>query len=184
MKTLLGTLVLALWSIGCGHEGIDTTDVNVTEVPAEDDFGVQQQGLVWSGCYIYPNKKTISLPNKSDLNVTAWPCVQWDADRVRAIIDVEWHNTGVAGIGSGHKFDSFSTHVRLERASNDADLRTNSCAQTSVINDKWDGSMRCATSWRSRGDGPYTSDGYIAYDKDDDGQGGFTWSLTGSPSFP
>ncbi len=83
--------------------------------------------------------------------------------------------------GGTRKFDNFDVRVRLER--HNTDYARGTCDYTSEINaDSSGGPKRCfGGADTSPRDGGWTADGYVAYNLDDDGEGGKTWSLHGSP---
>ena len=127
---------------------------------------------------------TVALPNRSDLIVEAWPCVLWDNDNAKAVLDLRWYPAVANPQGPDYKFDGFTATIRQEKASTLEVLRKTTCSFTSAINTGWEKSVRCSTPWRALGDGPYVADGRVEFDKANDASGWLNWALNASPSFP
>jgi hypothetical protein len=78
------------------------------------------------------------------------------------------------------KFDNFDVRIRLERW--DADYDKVSCSFESDINLYESDSDECGYVYSSSSrSGGWSVDGYVAFDLDADGEGGYKWSLHGSP---
>ncbi|MFG1998775.1 hypothetical protein ACGFNU_06465 [Spirillospora sp. NPDC048911] len=119
-------------------------------------------------------KKTFHPPGRSNTTVTARTCVQSDGTLKRGWVEISWIG------GTGAKFDDFVVTARLER--NDAERGYAYCPVTSDVNGSSTGSYTCdPLPVRTSQSGGWTGDGKIIYDYNDDGKGGFTWDLTGSP---
>lgn len=128
----------------------------------------------------------LNLPHKSDLKVSPTTCVYKNGAYTYARIKVMWSNTGERPWGSGHKFDDFEVIVNLERRVNgDSEDRVviqKTCDFTDEINADWDGYKFCTTGKTTYNSGyDWSGDGYLRYDKDNDGEGAFLRFLTGSP---
>ncbi|MFI8354969.1 hypothetical protein [Streptomyces cyaneofuscatus] len=92
---------------------------------------------------------------------------------------ISWNGNG-DGLAVG--MEKLKVNLRLER--NDADYRTGSNDYTSEVN-----AYESKTNWGfgtttyySSTSGGWTADGNVEWDINNDGKGGGTWSLGGSPS--
>jgi len=128
----------------------------------------------------------LDLPNKTDLKVSPTTCVYRNGAYTYARIKVMWSPDDEYPWGSGHKFDDFEVVVNLERRVNgDSEDRVviqKTCDFTDEINASWDGYKFCTTG-KTTYDSAYdwSGDGYLRYDKDNDGKGASLRFLTGSP---
>ncbi|MFI9846092.1 hypothetical protein ACIHFD_54345 [Nonomuraea sp. NPDC051941] len=83
------------------------------------------------------------------------------------------------GVWYGKRFDKFVVQARLER--DDRVIASQSCDLTDEINNEFDGSDTCTTSYvtSSAQDG-WIGDGKVTYNIDGDGKSDFTWNLHSS----
>jgi hypothetical protein len=134
----------------------------------------------------HQNSDTITLPSKTDLIVTPLTCVYKNGTYTYARIKLMWSPDDEYPWGSGHKFDDFEVIVNLERRVNGDDqdrvVIQKTCDFTDEVNATWDSQKFCTTG-KTTYDSSYdwSGDGYIRYDKDNDGKGASLWFLTGSP---
>lgn len=143
----------------------------------------------WTGpCYDEDlNLKNYDLPNKTDLQVVAQPCVKRDGNKLYAYLRVDWTPRYKPWYGSARKFDSFKIVAHLERrlngSSSDRVIAKHTCDITSQINDANDGIVTCKTPVYTAYDSDYdySSDGYIRADIDNDGESWSDWNIHGSP---
>ncbi|MEU5345244.1 MULTISPECIES: hypothetical protein [unclassified Streptomyces] len=125
------------------------------------------------------NSRTITLPGiEPDIDVDVKLCVYSEGNLHYAKAFVKWR--GSAG-HHGNRFDNFRVEVRLER-NNDMKTSSNS-PYTTLINRTYSNDINFNTpNYTSSLNGGWTADGLVQYDKNNDGEGGTTWSLTGSPA--
>ncbi|MFF4488310.1 hypothetical protein ACFY0F_17715 [Streptomyces sp. NPDC001544] len=81
--------------------------------------------------------------------------------------------------GGARKFDLFWVETRLEK--NDAAITYNGCDFTRAINDNETGGRTCGTASHTGSGTGWTADATVGYNIDLDGEGEFTWNLTGTP---
>ncbi|PZT74205.1 MULTISPECIES: hypothetical protein [unclassified Streptomyces] len=92
---------------------------------------------------------------------------------------IAWKDGG-GGLSTG--MDDVTVNLRLER--HDADYKTASGRYNGIMNLYQDGSGYAFStgSYSSSSTGGWTADGNVHWDINNDGAGGGTWSLTGSPA--
>ncbi len=95
-----------------------------------------------------------------------------------AFADVSW--TGGGG-GASTGMEKLELNLRLER--NGTDHKNQNFGLTAAVNLSQSDTMRITGSkFRSSTTGGWTTDGHMKWDIQNDGAGGGTWSLAGSPS--
>ncbi|WP_328909054.1 hypothetical protein OG230_05830 [Streptomyces sp. NBC_00234] len=117
--------------------------------------------------------KEFATPGEN-VDVSISLCVE----KVNGVFKARAYGTATDG-GGLRKFDSFIVEIVLEKS--DVMQKYQDCIFTTRINDNANSNLDCTSPGTSAA-GRYTADGSIYYDLDGDGQGGYTWQLTGSPS--
>ncbi|WP_371672615.1 hypothetical protein OG985_36205 [Streptomyces sp. NBC_00289] len=114
-----------------------------------------------------------------DLDLAVQLCVTRNSSNdYRAYADISW-NDGGGGVSAG--MEDLILNLRLER--NDADYRNEDFNINSPIRVNESGSTRVyGSTYRSSTTGGWTADGHVEWDIQNDGKGGDTWPLGGSPS--
>ncbi|MFF7260130.1 hypothetical protein ACFZCL_07545 [Streptomyces sp. NPDC008159] len=115
-----------------------------------------------------------------NLDVYVKLCVyRTSANNYYAKAYIDWADGG-GGLSTG--MDDLTVNLRLER--NDADYRTASGDYTGAVNtfQESSGNAFSTTNYYSTTTGGWTADGNVHWDINNDGAGGDTWSLGGSPS--
>ena len=125
----------------------------------------------------YTNNRSISLPNKPDVDVRMTLCVQRDGGLVQAQAYLSW--AGNYGWIGGDRFNSFSVQLRLERY--DDVKKSTSYSQLWGLNNQYSNSTSNNIYLTDRPAGGWSADGVITYDVAGDGLGATTWNLHGSP---
>ncbi|NGO11927.1 hypothetical protein G5C60_31075 [Streptomyces sp. HC44] len=122
--------------------------------------------------------KTFATPGDNTY-VEIQLCIQRVGDGYEATADVSWFNGGTSSIDGERKFDKFDVQVRVEQSnvvkgSRTCDIRydINSFPRSSELCSKFVTHDRTST---------WTADGKVVFDLDRDGEGAYTWDLTGSP---
>lgn len=128
-------------------------------------------------CANVQKKEFDTIGPNLDLAVTM--CVRRTAgNNYTAYADIAW-NDGGGGASTG--MEDLVLNLRLER--NNSDYRNENVSIKGAVNLSKSGSTRIATSsYHSTTTGGWTADGHIKWDIQNDGAGGGTWSLGGSPS--
>ncbi|KAF7586166.1 hypothetical protein BBP40_009332 [Aspergillus hancockii] len=128
-------------------------------------------------CSARQHKEFDTIGFNLDLYVTL--CVHRSADNYyHAYADISWQDGG-GGLSTG--MEDLILNLRLER--NDADKRNEDISIKGLVNYKDSGSARVTgTKYHSSTNGGWTADGHVKWDIQNDGKGGGTWSLTGSPN--
>ncbi|KAL4882976.1 hypothetical protein BJY04DRAFT_216694 [Aspergillus karnatakaensis] len=113
-----------------------------------------------------------------NLDLSVKLCVHRSASNYyHAYADVSWKDGG-GGLSTG--MEDLVLNLRLER--NDADKRNQNFNIAGSINYKESGSLRITgDTFHSTTTGGWTADGHVKWDIQNDGAGGGTWSLGGSP---
>ncbi|MFC7908616.1 hypothetical protein ACFYY9_22105 [Streptomyces nigra] len=114
----------------------------------------------------------------SNLDVYITLCVHRSGDGYyNAYADVTWKDGG-GGVSAG--MEDLELNLRLER--NDADYKNQNFG-LKAVNGSSSGAVRATgAKFRSSTTGGWTADGHVKWDIQNDGAGGGTWSLGGSPS--
>ncbi|MFF2021597.1 hypothetical protein ACFVW2_07270 [Streptomyces sp. NPDC058171] len=130
----------------------------------------------FSGCSPRQEKEF----STSGFNTEVWVAVCIDpagSGTYQATAHGGWVNGG--GV---KKFDNFDVQARVER--NNVRLTFTTCDYTAEINGQSSGTFMCSSPrYFTTNPAGLTGDGRVDYDLDADGAGGFSWNLTGSPSF-
>ncbi|NEC90592.1 hypothetical protein G3I71_33440 [Streptomyces sp. SID12501] len=128
-------------------------------------------------CSSQQHKEFDTVGVNLDLYVTL--CVHRTAGNdYYAYADIAWSDGG-GGASSG--MEKLVLNLRLER--NDADFENENVSIAGRVNYAIDGSTRVVGStYHSATTGGWTADGSVAWNIQNDGDGGGTWSLGGSPS--
>lgn len=85
------------------------------------------------------------------------------------------------GGGAINNFDNFDLQVRVERS--DVSKGSLTCDYTNSLNNNGTGAFSCGSaSTTSTADGGWTADATVYYNINQDGSGGYSWGLTGTPS--
>ncbi|MET8215414.1 hypothetical protein [Streptomyces hirsutus] len=128
-------------------------------------------------CSSQQHKEFDTVGPNLDLYVTL--CVHRSSDNYyNAYADISWKDGG-GGLSAG--MEDLVLNLRLER--NDADYKNQNFNIAGTVNYKDSGSTRVTGgSYHSSTTGGWTADGHVAWDIQNDGAGGGTWSLGGSPS--
>ncbi|GAA2367440.1 hypothetical protein [Dactylosporangium salmoneum] len=138
-------------------------------------------------CSLAANKKSLSLPGKTDITVHADTCIAHNGPYLYATLKFSWWANSDFPVGSGHKFDAFYIVSTLERRPNgvaaDTIITDKNCDITTRINASWSGYLECTTSSYSGYSSAYdwSGDGWFRYDIDNDGASFAVFDLTGSP---
>ncbi|WP_018549150.1 hypothetical protein [Streptomyces sp. LaPpAH-108] len=129
-----------------------------------------------TSCSSQQHKEFDTIGVNLDLYVTL--CVHRSSDNYyNAYADISWQDGG-GGLSTG--MEDLVLNLRLER--NDADYQNENIDIAGTVNYKESGSARITGhSYYSTTTGGWTADGHVAWDIQNDGAGGGTWSLTGSP---
>jgi hypothetical protein len=131
-----------------------------------------------SECHAVQSKSFDTIGANLDLHIKL--CVhRTSGNYYYASVAVSWEDGG-GGLSTG--MDLVRVNLRLEH--NDADYKTGSANYTTAVNTftEGDGYGFSTGSYYSTSTGGWTADGNVEWDIDNDGEGGGTWSLTGSPS--
>ncbi|WP_457464457.1 hypothetical protein [Streptomyces sp. TE5632] len=128
-------------------------------------------------CSSQQHKEFDTVGPNLDLYVTL--CVHRSSSNYyNAYADISWKDGG-GGLSAG--MEDLVLNLRLER--NDADYKNQNFNIAGTVNYKESGSTRVTgDSHYSSTTGGWTADGHVAWDIQNDGAGGGTWSLGGSPS--
>ncbi|MFF6878908.1 hypothetical protein ACFY9S_26865 [Streptomyces sp. NPDC012474] len=128
-------------------------------------------------CSASQHKEFDTIGANLDLYVTL--CVHRSSGNdYNSYADISWKDGG-GGLSAG--MEDLVLNLRLER--NDADYRNENINIAGSVNYKDSGSMRVTGArYHSNTTGGWTADGHIAWDIQNDGAGGGTWGLGGSPS--
>jgi hypothetical protein len=116
--------------------------------------------------------KKIVLPGKPDITIWVDLCLYNHVGSYQAISHVSWDG----GYIIGKRFNSFAATVWVQK--NDV----NKCTGTDnvAVNSYDSGSEAFTCAWQSANTSGVSVDGKIVYDIADDGNGSYTWQLTGS----
>ncbi|MXM68207.1 hypothetical protein GR925_33405 [Streptomyces sp. HUCO-GS316] len=138
-------------------------------------------------CTDASQERRVSLPNKSDLDLSVGLCVfRTQYNEVYAQVVTSWSATTPAA-AFGKKFDGFKVNARLEYRFSTGGVdyinKSHTCDFTASANDMWAATARCNsgdTPWDA--DLYWSADGQVQWDIDGDGKGWQEpWQLTGSP---
>lgn len=127
-------------------------------------------------CSARQHKEFDTIGYNLDLYVTL--CVHRSTNNYyHAYADISWKDGG-GGLSAG--MEDLILNLRLER--NDADKRSEDISIKGLVNYDDSGSTRITgKTFHSTTTGGWTADGHVKWDIQNDGAGGGTWSLTGSP---
>lgn len=148
----------------------------LTAVPADAAATVPVDTTAATSCTGWQHKEFSTSGFDTDVDIKL--CVKkiyYDgAELHEASGKIKWTDGG--GL---QKFDNFDLHVRLERKN--VNYNKDFCDFTNSIDFDSSGSDSCfAGNSGSSRNGGWTADGYVAYDYDADGKGGYAWKLHGS----
>jgi hypothetical protein len=126
-----------------------------------------------------PNNRTFNIPNDPDVDVYIQMCIYKDGNFRGGFARVYW-DVNSWPYDHGKLFDAFVVQVRTERY--DTATRTVTCDLTNSINSDDHGYSLCTTTaYTSVAQNAWSGDGKVTYNIDGDGNGNYTWDLSGSP---
>ncbi|MFI2431938.1 hypothetical protein [Streptomyces sp. NPDC018693] len=126
--------------------------------------------------------KTFSTPGDNTF-VEIDLCIRRVADGYEATADVDWFNGGTSSVDGNRKFDRFEVQVRVEQRVDGSDVVKGSrtCDMQFSINTSPRYGQICSKFVTHDRTAKWSADGKVVYDIDRDGEGAYTWQLTGSP---
>jgi hypothetical protein len=126
-----------------------------------------------------PNNRTFNIPHDPDVDVYIQMCIYKNGDFRGGFARVYW-DVNSWPYDHGKLFDAFVVQVRTERY--DTATRTVTCDLTNSMNSDDHGYSLCTTTgYTSEAQNGWSGDGKVTYNIDGDGNGNYTWDLSGSP---